>query len=155
MTSRLVGWDVQVEKDESAREAVEARMQEAANDIAAAAGISPENALDLVREGLNSLELLATGADAEDVAEILGVELGEAAQIVARAQAAFAGPGELVPEAPVDVVEPAEDPEPAETESEPEAESKPEEAAPGEEDEVEEKPAAETEAEVAEEAPSN
>ena len=42
LTSRLVGWDVQVEKDESAREAVEARVQEAADEIAAAAGISAE-----------------------------------------------------------------------------------------------------------------
>ena len=49
-----------------------------------------KRSLDLVREGLNSLELVATGADAEDVAEILGIEESEGEQIIARAQAAFA-----------------------------------------------------------------
>ncbi len=91
LTSRLVGWDVQVEKDESAREAVEARVMEAAVGIAEAVGISEEAALDLVREGITGLELLATEVGAEDIAEMLGIEESEAAEIVAKAQAVFAG----------------------------------------------------------------
>lgn len=90
LTSRLVGWDVQVEKDESARDAVEARVLEAAQGIAEAVGVSEEAALDLVREGITTLELLATEVDAGDVAEMLGIEETEAADIVARAQAVFA-----------------------------------------------------------------
>ena len=63
LTTRLVGWDVQVQKDESAHEAFEAKIADAAKAIAAA-GIDLEQATELVRGGVNSLSMLANDVDA-------------------------------------------------------------------------------------------
>ncbi len=60
LTARLVGWDVQVQKDESAHEAFEARVVDAAKQIAEATGIEMDVVLNLVRGGVNSLEMLAS-----------------------------------------------------------------------------------------------
>ncbi|MCB1236843.1 MAG: transcription termination/antitermination protein NusA, partial [Verrucomicrobiae bacterium] len=91
LTSRLIGWDVQVEKDESAHEAFEARVAEAAGVLESALGIEGEKAMTLVRGGLNSLEILATSVDAIDIAEILESDESEGEAILARARAAFGG----------------------------------------------------------------
>ncbi|MCB1089286.1 MAG: transcription termination/antitermination protein NusA, partial [Verrucomicrobiae bacterium] len=91
LTSRLIGWDVQVEKDESAHEAFEARVSEAAVGLAERTGISKDQALGLVRGGINSLEMLASDIEAIDIAEILEVSEEEGAEILAKAKAAFGG----------------------------------------------------------------
>ena len=91
LTSRLVGWDVQVEKDESAQEAFQARISEAAEQLAKGAGISVEVAMGLVMGGINSLEMLAGGVDAVDIAEILDIEEEEGVEILRKAQSAFSG----------------------------------------------------------------
>ena len=88
LTARLVGWDVQVQKDESAHEAFEAQVTKAADAIAEEAGIDQEVAVSLVRGGLNSLELIATGVDAIDIAGILDVEESEGAEILAKVRSA-------------------------------------------------------------------
>ncbi len=97
LTSRLVGWDVQVEKDESAHEAFEARVTDAAKGLASEVGIEMEVALGLVRGGITSLEMLANDVDAVDVAEILEVSEEEGAAILAKAESAFGG-GDAAPE---------------------------------------------------------
>lgn len=89
LTSRLIGWDVQVEKDESAHEAFEARVADAAKTLAGKIGIEKEQAMGLVRGGINSLEMLASDVEAVDVAEILDISEEEGAAILAKAQAAF------------------------------------------------------------------
>ena len=91
LTSRLVGWDVQVQKDESAHEAFEARVTDAAATLAGEVGIEQEIAMGLVRGGITSLEMLANDVDAVDIAEILEIPEEEGASILAKAESAFGG----------------------------------------------------------------
>lgn len=110
LTSRLIGWDVQVEKDESAHEAFEARVADAAKTLAGKIGIEKEQAMGLVRGGINSLEMLASDVEAVDVAEILDISEEEGAAILAKAQAAFgntpkpAEPAEPIAEEPAEPI---------------------------------------------------
>ncbi|MBP7948771.1 MAG: transcription termination/antitermination protein NusA [Verrucomicrobiales bacterium] len=89
LTKWLMGWDVMVERDFSAHEKLEGRVNAAADVLAKQLEIDPEIALHLVRGGMNSLELLATGADATDVAEILGSGSEEAEAIIRKARTKF------------------------------------------------------------------
>ncbi len=94
LTARLVGWDVQVKKDESAHEAFEAQVAQAATAISDEADIEMETAEALVRGGLNSLEMLAHGVDEVDIADILGVSVEEGKEILSKAQAAVGSAAE-------------------------------------------------------------
>jgi len=94
LTARLVGWDVQVQKDESAHEAFEARVADVARQIADATGIEMDTALNLVRGGINSLEMLASDIDEVDIAGILDIEVEEGKVILEKAQAASGSGGE-------------------------------------------------------------
>ncbi len=94
LTSKLLGWEVKIEKDESAHEQFEARVTDAASQLGEAVGIDEEMALGLVRGGIINLEALATMVDAEDVAGILEIDEDEASRIVQKAQEAFANPAE-------------------------------------------------------------
>ncbi|MGB3117782.1 MAG: transcription termination factor NusA [Verrucomicrobiales bacterium] len=87
LTNRLIGWDVQVERDESAHEAFEARVASVVTQFSKVLGIDKETAECLIRGGLNSLEMLASDVDAGDVAEILGVDEAVGADIIAKARA--------------------------------------------------------------------
>ncbi len=127
LTSRLVGWDVQVEKDESAHEAFEARVADAAHGLAEQARVTEEIAMALVRGGINSIEMLANDVDAIDVAEILDVPEEEGAEILRKAKAALgveadvAAPAETTEESDdaAEVIESVEqEAEPAEIEAE-------------------------------------
>ena len=89
LTSKLVGWDVQVDKDESAHEAFEARVSEAGQQLVTFLGIELEIANVLVTNGMVNLEYLATEVDAEDIADILEISEEEAAAILQRAKDKF------------------------------------------------------------------
>jgi N utilization substance protein A len=89
LTSKLVGWDVQVDKDESAHEAFEARVTEAAKVLVAQIEISEEMANVLVTSGMVNLETIATEADPEEIADILEISPEEAAAIHQRAKDKF------------------------------------------------------------------
>ncbi len=91
LTARLIGWDVQVQKDESAHEAFEAQVASAAAALAEVLGIEGEAAVLLVRKGYNSLDMIVHGADEIDVADILGISVEEAREIRNRAIAATGG----------------------------------------------------------------
>ena len=106
LTARLTGWDVQVQKDESAHEAFEAQVAGAANAIAKGAGIEQSMAIALVRSGLNSLEILANDVDEVDIAGILDIPVEEAREIRNRAVVATGGTVAAAP-APVADEEPA------------------------------------------------
>ena len=93
LTSRLMGWDVQVEKDESAHERFEARMGEAAGVLAGQLGIDVETAGKLVQGGMLNVEAMVW-ADSEDIAGILEIGEDEAGKILARARTLFSGDGE-------------------------------------------------------------
>jgi len=85
LTKNLMGWDVQVEKDESAHEKFEGRVHGAASDLAARLGIDTEMAENLVRNGLVSPDVIAT-AEAEDIAGILDIPMDSAEKILAKAR---------------------------------------------------------------------
>ena len=86
LTNRLMGWDVQVERDESAHEKFVGRVHNAASELAGYLGIEVELAEALVTTGMNSIEVIAT-LDASDIVDVLGIPVEEAAAIVAKAQA--------------------------------------------------------------------
>ncbi|RFC51859.1 MAG: N utilization substance protein A [Verrucomicrobia bacterium] len=85
LTKNLMGWDVQVEKDESAHEKFEGRVHGAASDLAARLGIDTEMAENLVRNGLVSPDVIAT-AEADDIAGILDIPMDTAEKILAKAR---------------------------------------------------------------------
>lgn len=84
LTARLIGWDVQVKKDETAHEAFEAQVAEAAVGLSEGAGLETEVAEALVRGGLNSIEMIASGVDEVDIAGVLEIEVPEAKEILAQ-----------------------------------------------------------------------
>jgi N utilization substance protein A len=84
LTKALMGWDLQVERDESAHEKFENRVYNAVADLASRLDIEPEMAENLVRNGLLSAEVIAT-AEASDIAEILDISAELAAAILAKA----------------------------------------------------------------------
>ncbi len=86
LTSRLVGYDLVIEKDERAAEAFEAHMGGAAHSIVNALGVTDEVAKKLVEGGMIELSMFAY-ADAADIAEILDGDHALAQQIVERAAA--------------------------------------------------------------------
>ncbi len=88
LTARLVGWDVQVQKDESAHEAFEAQVAKAAALISGDTEIEEETAIALVRGGLTSLEMLATDVDEVDIAGVLEISVEEGKVILDIAKAA-------------------------------------------------------------------
>jgi N utilization substance protein A len=93
LTSRLLGWDVQIEKDESAHQAFEARLQEAASLLASQLGIAEAGAMQLVQNGLVNLQGIAM-VEAEDIADILGVSAEEAGALLEKAKGQFAAQGQ-------------------------------------------------------------
>ena len=88
LTSRIMGWDVQVERDESKHEQVLSRVSDASASLAEALQIEPEEAATLAGMGMVNLEAVVT-ADAEDIAGILEIDEARAAEIHARAKAEF------------------------------------------------------------------
>lgn len=86
LTSRLVGFDLVIEKDERAAEAFEAHMGGAVHAIVDACEISEDVARKLTEAGFIDLAILA-GADVDDVAAILDGDRALAQQIVVKASA--------------------------------------------------------------------
>jgi len=80
LTSRLLGWDINIEKDESASEKFEQRVGQAAKAIVEAVGIDIETAVKLVRGGMGTLDVLAT-AEPQDLADA-GIDLEKAQEIL-------------------------------------------------------------------------
>ena len=85
LTSRLIGWDVQVQKDESAHEAFEQRIIDAADELVKLLGIEQDIGIQLVRGGLTNIDSFS-GVDASDIADILGVAANQAEAIYATAK---------------------------------------------------------------------
>jgi len=96
LTARLIGWDVQVQKDESAHEAFEAQVAGAATTLAKGAGIEIGVASALVRGGLTSIDMLVNDVDEVDIAGVLGIPVEEAREIRNRAIIATGGTVEAV-----------------------------------------------------------
>ena len=87
LTSRLTGWDINIEKDESAAQVFESRVQNAAKALAEALEIDQPTATLLVKGGMASLDTLID-VEPQDIAEAIGIELEKADAIHAAAKRA-------------------------------------------------------------------
>jgi N utilization substance protein A len=74
LTSRLIGWDINIEKDETAKEAFANSVSKAARSLAAALQVEEVVARQLITAGMNSVEVIA-GVEPQDIADVTGVEL--------------------------------------------------------------------------------
>ncbi len=88
LTSRLTGWEINIEKDESAKEVFDSKKVNAATTLAAALNITPEIASKLANAGMNSIEVVATGCEPQDIADVAGIEIEAANEIYAAAKLA-------------------------------------------------------------------
>ncbi len=84
LTAKLMGWDVQVSKDETQHEQFEERVSDAAHNLAEELGIDDEMADKLFRAGGASVELVAQ-MPAEYIAQALEIDEEQAAAILAKA----------------------------------------------------------------------
>ncbi|MBB5031942.1 transcription termination factor NusA [Prosthecobacter vanneervenii] len=92
LTSRLVGMDLIIEKDEHASEVFEGQMGSAVHHLVDALGISEDVALKLTQGGMGDLNTLATGVEVSDIAEVLDGDTGLAQQIFDKAAAHASAP---------------------------------------------------------------
>ena len=121
LTAKLMGWDVQVSKDETQHEQFEERVTDAAHSLGSQLGLNDEMADKLFRAGGASAELVAQ-MPAEYIAQALEVSQEEAEIILSKVkpvdeapvaepavtpvaeESAETAPVEAVVEAPVDEV---------------------------------------------------
>jgi transcription termination/antitermination protein NusA len=80
LTSRLTGWEINIDRDTSATTAVEQKVAQAAQSLASTLPITEEQATTLVKSGFTNLEGLRD-ADMKDLVDILGVEETKAQEI--------------------------------------------------------------------------
>jgi transcription termination/antitermination protein NusA len=90
LSSRLMGWDVQVRRDESKEEQFRDKIGGAAHTLGEQLGISDELAEKITLAGGIAPEYIV-GMSAEDIAEIGGISVEAAEPILARAQAIVSG----------------------------------------------------------------
>jgi transcription termination/antitermination protein NusA len=86
LTSKLTGWDVDIEEDKTAEQVLESQKAQAAHSMAEALGISEEEAQTLAAGGMNSIEVILT-ADAEDISGLLGCDVEKGQKILDAARA--------------------------------------------------------------------
>jgi N utilization substance protein A len=80
LTSRLTGWEINIQKDTSATTAVEQKVAQAAQALLAALPITEEQATTLVKSGFTNVEGLRD-ADVQDLVDILGIDEVKAREI--------------------------------------------------------------------------
>ncbi|MCF7728785.1 MAG: transcription termination factor NusA [Chthoniobacterales bacterium] len=81
LTSRLLGWELDISEDRTAAEVFEQQMAGAAHQLATALGVTEKEAKVLADGGMNSLEVIVT-AEASDVSELLSCDLERAGAIL-------------------------------------------------------------------------
>jgi len=86
LSSRLMGWDVQVRRDESKEEQFKEKIGGAAHSLGEQLGITDEQAEKITLAGGIAPEYIV-GMSAEDIAEILEIEADAGEAILERAQA--------------------------------------------------------------------
>jgi N utilization substance protein A len=86
LTSKLTGWDVDIEEDKTAEQVLESQKAQAAHSMAEALGISENEAQTLAAGGMNSIEVILTSG-AEDIAGLLGCDLDKGQKILDAARA--------------------------------------------------------------------
>ena len=124
LSSRLLGWDVQVRKDESEAEKFQTKISDAAQHLVEGLAITPEVAEQLLKAGGMTLDLVVQ-MDAQYVAGATGLDESEAAAVLERAREALGNPAaepeesETTEETPEPEETTAEESEPSETDTEP------------------------------------
>ena len=92
LTAKLTGWEINIEKDESAAQVFEQKQTQAASSLAAALGIEQGLAEELVKNGFVNVEALLD-VEPPDLAEALGID-ADKAQAIHEAAKRSAGGGE-------------------------------------------------------------
>jgi N utilization substance protein A len=87
LTSRLTGWDINIEQDKSAEDEFKDRVGKAAKALAATLEIEEVTAIALVKGGLGSLDMLAE-VEPQDIADAIGITPEKAAEIQTAAKRA-------------------------------------------------------------------
>ena len=85
LTQRLTGWEINIQEDTSAKEAMNAKVTGATAELMNAFGVNEDAANALVKAGLNSLDVFA-GVSAQDIVEAAGLDQVVAEKIVAKLQ---------------------------------------------------------------------
>jgi N utilization substance protein A len=80
LTSRLTGWEINIEKEAPSTSAVEQKVAHAAQALASALPITEEQAMMLVKTGFTNLEGLRD-AELQDLVDILSVDAEKAREI--------------------------------------------------------------------------
>ena len=80
LTSRLTGWEINIEKEVPSTTAVEQKVAQAAETFAGSLPITEDQAMTLVKMGFTNLEGLRD-AELSDIVEILGVDEEKAREI--------------------------------------------------------------------------
>ena len=80
LTSRLTGWEINIEKEAPSTTAVEQKVAHAAQTLATSLPITEEQAMTLVKTGFTNLEGLRD-AEMQDLVDILGVDEEKAREI--------------------------------------------------------------------------
>src|SRR6185295_12168088 len=86
LTSRLIGYELIIEKDERAEKAFEGHMGESVREIVEAFGVTEEVARKLVDNGMTELSFFADASE-DDIAGMLDGNAELAKQIVEKARA--------------------------------------------------------------------
>ena len=93
LTAKLTGWEINIEKDESAAIVLENKVTQAAGLLAASSGHRPGHvAQALVKNGFFNVESLLE-AEPQDLADILSIDLEQATAIHERAKQEKRGRG--------------------------------------------------------------
>jgi transcription termination/antitermination protein NusA len=85
LTQRLTGWEINIQEDTSAKEAMKAKVTGATAELMHAFDVNEDVANALVNAGLNSLDVFA-GVSAEDIVSAANIDPAVAEQIVAKLQ---------------------------------------------------------------------
>ena len=85
LTAKLTGWEINIEKDESAAIVLENKVTQAAGALAATLAIDLPTAQALVKNGFFNVESLLE-AEPQDLADILSIDLEQATAIHERAK---------------------------------------------------------------------
>lgn len=88
LTSRLTGWDISIEKDESVREAFEQNVEKGVASLMHALSVSEDVARKLMESGMVSADAIG---EPQDICDAIGCDLAEAEQIYNAAQRAISG----------------------------------------------------------------
>ena len=91
LTSRLTGWEINIEKDESAKQLFANNVERGAMTLAGGLQVDEAVARQLTSQGMISAEVISS-ADPQDIADVLGCDLERGAEIHAAAMRELSRP---------------------------------------------------------------